>query len=99
MRQQLDAPCRYKTRQMVDEGPSSWARGFVSVGSRRYQEWQNLAYETTIDESCRIPPPVEEDARPLVERSLHRIPNKILKREGRSTLDIQIANVAVPRSS
>ena len=26
------------------------AQGFVSVGSRRYAEWQNLAYQATTDE-------------------------------------------------
>lgn len=26
------------------------AQGFVSVGSRRYSEWQNLAYLATTDE-------------------------------------------------
>ena len=32
----------------------SRAQGFVSVGSRTYSEWQNLAYEATTDEENPI---------------------------------------------
>ncbi|CAI5701135.1 unnamed protein product [Peronospora effusa] len=42
--------------------------GFVSVGSRRYAEWLNLAYEATTDQVDHQVYPTEEEEGPLVER-------------------------------
>ncbi|GMF19284.1 unnamed protein product [Phytophthora fragariaefolia] len=53
--------------------------GYVSVGSRRYAEWQNLAYQVTTDENGVIPKQ-EEVQGPAVERPLYQTPTSILKR-------------------
>ncbi|POM77111.1 Hypothetical protein PHPALM_5556 [Phytophthora palmivora] len=54
--------------------------GFVSIGSRRYNEWQSLAFEATTDR--------QEDAGldgvtlgPMVERPRYDRPTQILKRQ------------------
>ncbi|KAG3207289.1 hypothetical protein PC129_g21499 [Phytophthora cactorum] len=55
--------------------------GYVSVGSRRYREWQNLAYEaTTESRSEDMDEQPEEPTGPLVERSVYPTPRKILQR-------------------
>ncbi|GMF47751.1 unnamed protein product [Phytophthora fragariaefolia] len=53
--------------------------GYVSVGSRRYAEWQNLAYQATTDENG-MTPKQEEVQGPAVERPLYPTPTSILKR-------------------
>ncbi|GMF19246.1 unnamed protein product [Phytophthora fragariaefolia] len=53
--------------------------GYVSVGSRRYAEWQNLAYQATTDENG-VTPKQEEVQGPAVERPLYQTPTSILKR-------------------
>ncbi|GMF16978.1 unnamed protein product [Phytophthora fragariaefolia] len=52
--------------------------GYVSVGSRRYAEWQNLAYQATTDENS-VTPKQEEVQRTAVERPLYQTPTAILK--------------------
>ncbi|OWZ14289.1 LOW QUALITY PROTEIN: reverse transcriptase [Phytophthora megakarya] len=51
---------------------------YVSVGSRRYAEWQNLAFQATIDET-----PIEDSsevvAEPLVDRPQYDAPTEISK--------------------
>ncbi|KAG3169819.1 hypothetical protein PC128_g19090 [Phytophthora cactorum] len=55
--------------------------GYVSVGSRRYREWQNLAYEaTTESRSEDMDEQPEEPTGPLVERPVYPTPRKILQR-------------------
>ena len=51
--------------------------GYVSVGSRRYNEWQTLAYEATVD---RLPEPPPEPIGPIVDRPNYPIPTKIMQR-------------------
>ncbi|GMF49079.1 unnamed protein product [Phytophthora fragariaefolia] len=53
--------------------------GYVSVGSRRYAEWQNLAYQATTDE-YGVTPKQGEVQGPAVERPLYQTPTSILKR-------------------
>ncbi|GMF44490.1 unnamed protein product [Phytophthora fragariaefolia] len=53
--------------------------GYVSVGSRRYAEWQNLAYQATTDENG-VTPNQEEVQGSAVERPLYQTPTSILKR-------------------
>ena len=66
--------------------PSGWwmaadmiprSPGYVSVGSRRYKEWQTLAFEATTD---RKEDPPEESTGPLVDHPTYRTPKKILTR-------------------
>ncbi|CAI5746408.1 unnamed protein product [Peronospora destructor] len=56
------------------------AQGFVSVGSRRYAEWLNLAYEATTDQVDHQVDPTEEDDGPLVEVPQYTTPSRILQR-------------------
>ena len=51
--------------------------GYVSVGSRRYKEWQTLAFEATTD---RKKDPPEESTGPLVDHPTYPTPKKILTR-------------------
>ncbi|GMF47857.1 unnamed protein product [Phytophthora fragariaefolia] len=53
--------------------------GYVSVGSRRYADWQNLAYQATTDKNG-VTPKQEEVQGPDVERPLYQTPTSILKR-------------------
>ena len=56
------------------------AQGFVSVGSRRYSEWLNLAYEATTDQVDQEEDLTEEDEGPLVEKPQYETPSRILQR-------------------
>ena len=58
------------------------AQGFVSVGSRRYAEWQNLAYQATTDEEDPGPTQENEYEGPLIERPQYKSPEKLLLRTG-----------------
>ena len=58
------------------------AQGFVSVGSRRYAEWQNLAYQATTDEEDPEPSREEEYQGPMVEKPQYKTPEKVLLRTG-----------------
>ncbi|KAE9197599.1 hypothetical protein PF004_g19782 [Phytophthora fragariae] len=77
-------------------------QGFVTAGSRRYSEWQNLALQATTDakvsEKYRRP---EQPDLPAVERPIYPTPRAILRkpsqsddlrsRERRLVLPVQIA--------
>ncbi|GMF48476.1 unnamed protein product [Phytophthora fragariaefolia] len=54
-------------------------QGFVSVGSHRHSEWQNLAFEATTDLQ-QAPTDTEQPADPMIERPQYSIPTKIAKR-------------------
>ncbi|OWY91084.1 hypothetical protein PHMEG_00040489, partial [Phytophthora megakarya] len=55
--------------------------GFISVGSRRYMEWQNLALEATVDpRSADSDPDVEDPPKPAVELPEYETPRGILER-------------------
>ena len=51
--------------------------GYVSVGSRRYNEWQNLAFEATTGREEEMPPAY---AGPLVDNPPYLMPKKVLSR-------------------
>ena len=51
------------------------APGYVSAGSRRYREWQTLAYEATVD---RQEDPPEEWIGPLVDHPEYATPTQII---------------------
>ncbi|OWY97020.1 hypothetical protein PHMEG_00032553 [Phytophthora megakarya] len=62
--------------------------GFISIGSRRYMEWQNLALETTTDarsEDIEIKIPLT----PAVERSEYKTPRAILQRPKTTSIQSQ----------
>ena len=65
------------------------------VGSRRYNEWQTLAFEATKDREEEEPP--QEFTRPLVDRPSYHTPNTILVRlwkaaEGKAREAVKIAS-------
>lgn len=53
--------------------------GHVSVGSRRYTEWQNLVYQATVDVDEEHPEIVEPQE-PALDRPLYKTPTAILPR-------------------
>ncbi|POM74738.1 Reverse transcriptase, partial [Phytophthora palmivora] len=55
--------------------------GYVSVGSRRYAEWHNLAYQATTDEISEAGTN-EQITEPMVERPEYVTPTAILPRPG-----------------
>ncbi|KAE9262688.1 hypothetical protein PR003_g33448, partial [Phytophthora rubi] len=58
--------------------------GFVSVGSRRYAEWQTLAWEATIDSAIAAPPALPApDPVCAVDRVKYAMPRRILMRPKR----------------
>ncbi|OWY95893.1 hypothetical protein PHMEG_00033985 [Phytophthora megakarya] len=62
--------------------------GFISIGSRRYMEWQNLALETTTDarsEDMEIKIPLT----PAEERSEYKTPRAILQRPKTTSIQSQ----------
>ncbi|KAG3108205.1 hypothetical protein PI125_g12041 [Phytophthora idaei] len=62
--------------------------GYVSVGSHRYREWQNLAYEaTTESRSEDMDEQPEEPTGPLVDRPMHPTPRRILQRGQPTRID------------
>lgn len=56
------------------------AQVFVSLGSRRYAEWLNLAYEATTDQVDHAEDLLDEDEGPLVETPQYKTPSYILQR-------------------
>ena len=54
------------------------SQGYVSVGSRSYNEWQTLAFEVTTDRE-EVPPAAYEG--PIVDQRSYPTPRKILKRQ------------------
>ncbi|KAE9273370.1 hypothetical protein PR003_g29929 [Phytophthora rubi] len=69
--------------------------GYVSVGSRRYAEWQNLAYQASTDEEVEVPASAEEDE-PAVERPQYATPTAILKRPPGLTAEMMAASKCNP---
>ncbi|GMG15062.1 unnamed protein product [Phytophthora fragariaefolia] len=67
--------------------------GFVLVGSRRYAEWQNLAFQSTTDQESEEEIHAEPDG-PRVDRPLYETPLKILRRDAEDPKPI-VAHVSV----
>ncbi|POM79565.1 LOW QUALITY PROTEIN: Hypothetical protein PHPALM_2728, partial [Phytophthora palmivora] len=63
--------------------------GFVSVGSRRYMEWQNLALEATVDGRSEHDEILMESAEPMVDRPSYPLPRGILKRPEISQIQVK----------
>ncbi|ETP13479.1 hypothetical protein F441_11381 [Phytophthora nicotianae CJ01A1] len=55
-------------------------QGFVTVGSRRYAEWQNLVLQATTDAVSEEEAPIVEPAGPMVDHPQYDPPKIILKR-------------------
>ena len=81
------------TREQVPRTPE-----FVSVGSRRYAEWLNLAYESTTDQVDHQVDLTEEEEGPLVERPEYKTPSHILQRPQATTPMMNITHQPVPDS-
>ncbi|POM70240.1 Hypothetical protein PHPALM_13348 [Phytophthora palmivora] len=63
--------------------------GFVSVGSRRYMEWQNLALEATVEGGSEHNEILRESAEPMVDRPSYPAPRAILKRPEISQIQVK----------
>uniref|UniRef100_M4B2P6 Uncharacterized protein n=1 Tax=Hyaloperonospora arabidopsidis (strain Emoy2) TaxID=559515 RepID=M4B2P6_HYAAE len=66
-------------------------QGFVSIGSRRYAEWLNLAYEATTDQVYPQVDLEEGDETPLAETPRYKIPSRMLQR---SKTPVSMMNVS-----
>ncbi|POM58456.1 Reverse transcriptase [Phytophthora palmivora] len=64
--------------------------GYVSVGLRRYAEWQNLAYQATTDEISEVDIN-EQMAEPVVERPEYVTPTATLQRPVKAVQNVEIA--------
>ncbi|POM69475.1 Hypothetical protein PHPALM_14235 [Phytophthora palmivora] len=63
--------------------------GFVSVGSRRYMEWQNLALEATVEGGSEHNEILLESTEPMVDRPSYPAPRAIPKRPEISQIQIK----------
>ncbi|POM63502.1 Hypothetical protein PHPALM_21088 [Phytophthora palmivora] len=63
--------------------------GFVSVGSRRYMEWQNLALEATVEGGSEHNEILMESTEPMVDRPSYPAPRAILKRPEISQIQVK----------
>ncbi|CAI5706523.1 unnamed protein product [Peronospora effusa] len=73
------------------------AQGFVSVGSRRYAEWKNLAYQATTDEEDPETTQEEVYQGPMVEKPQYATPHKMLLRTGTQVPVINAVHESVMR--
>ncbi|POM69984.1 Hypothetical protein PHPALM_13671 [Phytophthora palmivora] len=65
--------------------------GFVSVGSRRHMEWQNLALEATVEGGSEHDEILMESTEPMVDRPSYPAPRAILKRPEISQIQVKPA--------
>ncbi|OWZ04604.1 hypothetical protein PHMEG_00023462 [Phytophthora megakarya] len=72
---------------ILDQDKVPRSPGFVSVGSRRYREWQNLAFELTVDNRSDPPRPLENLTEPAVPRPSYPTPRSILRRPESHEID------------
>ncbi|OWY93101.1 hypothetical protein PHMEG_00037626, partial [Phytophthora megakarya] len=72
----LDAHTTVGRWTPVDSIPRAF--GFVRPGSRKYDEWQNLAYETTSDVSDKEI--FQESREPMTERRVYARPQMVMHR-------------------
>ncbi|POM75361.1 Hypothetical protein PHPALM_7547 [Phytophthora palmivora] len=63
--------------------------GFVSVGSRRYMEWQNLALEATVEGGSEHNEILMGPTEPMVDRPSYPAPRAILKRPEISQIQVK----------
>ncbi|OWZ20245.1 reverse transcriptase [Phytophthora megakarya] len=64
---------RLDVGMILDQDKVPRSPGFVSVGSRRYRECQNLALESTVDARSEPPQLIEDPAEPAVQRPTNSI--------------------------
>ncbi|ETO99971.1 hypothetical protein F441_22604 [Phytophthora nicotianae CJ01A1] len=67
-------------------------QGFVTVGSRRYAEWQNLVLQATTDAVIKEEALIVEPPGPMVNHPQYDLPKSILKRP--AAVSNQIAKVS-----
>lgn len=68
--------------------------GFVSVGSRRYMEWQNLALEATVDEGSTPLGIAGKPSEPVVERPTYPTPRSILRRSDTTRINGDLSSIS-----
>ncbi|OWZ01621.1 LOW QUALITY PROTEIN: reverse transcriptase [Phytophthora megakarya] len=78
---------RLDVGMILDQDKVPRSPGFVSVGSRRYREWQNLALESTVDIRSEPTALTEDPAEPAVQRPTYPTPRLILRRAGTADVD------------
>ncbi|OWY92873.1 hypothetical protein PHMEG_00037938 [Phytophthora megakarya] len=78
---------RVDVDMILDQDKVPRSPGFVSVGSRRYREWQNLALESTVDTRSDPPELMEDFAELAVPRPSYSTPRSILRRLGSDEID------------
>ncbi|POM62539.1 LOW QUALITY PROTEIN: reverse transcriptase [Phytophthora palmivora] len=66
--------------------------GFVSVGSRRYMECQNLALEASVERGSEQTEVLMESTEPMVDRPSYPAPHAILKRPEISQIQVNPAS-------
>ncbi|OWY95817.1 hypothetical protein PHMEG_00034080 [Phytophthora megakarya] len=64
-------------RRSVSDRQKLWVTRFVSIGSRRYAEWQNLSLQATTEQQA-VDEVVEVATEPMVDRPRYEPPTKIL---------------------
>ncbi|OWZ01267.1 hypothetical protein PHMEG_00027383 [Phytophthora megakarya] len=62
---------RLDVGMILDQDKVPRSPRFMSVGSRRYREWQNLALESKVDSRSDPPEPIEDPAEPAVPIPRH----------------------------
>ncbi|OWY97783.1 hypothetical protein PHMEG_00031603 [Phytophthora megakarya] len=83
---------------ILDQDKVPRSPGFVSVGSRRYREWQNLALESTVDTRSDSPESIEDLAEPAVSRPTYPTPRSILRRPKSDETDLDRSLVSTLES-
>ncbi|OWZ11938.1 LOW QUALITY PROTEIN: hypothetical protein PHMEG_00014971 [Phytophthora megakarya] len=71
---------RLDVGMILDQDKVPRSPGFVSVGSHRYREWQNVALKSTVDTRSEPPEATEGPEEPVVQRPTYLIPRSLLRR-------------------
>ncbi|OWZ02012.1 hypothetical protein PHMEG_00026508 [Phytophthora megakarya] len=78
---------RLDVGMILDQDKVPRSPGFVSVGSRRYREWQNPALESTVNTRSEPKESMEYPSEPVVQRPSYPTPRSILRRPGSDEID------------
>ncbi|OWY99265.1 Eukaryotic/viral aspartic protease, partial [Phytophthora megakarya] len=78
---------RLDVGMILDQDKVPRSPGFVSVGSRWYREWQNLALVSTVDTRSEPPELIEDMAETAVQRPSYPTPRPILRRAESADMD------------
>ncbi|OWZ16416.1 reverse transcriptase [Phytophthora megakarya] len=79
---------RLDVGMILDQAKVPRSPGFLSVGSRRYREWQNLALASTVDTRSEPPEHMKGPAEPEDQRPTYPTPRSILRRSETAVIDI-----------